>query len=314
MDRFDAMQAFARVVETGSFTRAAETLRVNKASVTQQIQQLEAHLRVKLLNRTTRKVAVTADGAAYYERVLRILAELDDAETSLSTARASPRGRLRVDVPSPLARFVLVPALPGFHARHPDIQLDMGVSDRMVDLIGDSVDCVIRAGEITDPSLIARRVGELQFHAYAAPGYLERHGMPEHPGDLENPEHRVVGFLSNRSGRVEPFVMHDGSGEGVTVQGRHRVSLDDGNACLAAGLAGLGVLRLPTYMAHEHVARGELVRVLEAWHGTPQPLYLAYPPNRYVSAKLRAFVDWVVEVVGERLPASTPIHVRSREP
>lgn len=304
MDRFDAMQVFARVVETGSFTKAAETLHLNKASVTQQVQQLEAHLRVKLLNRTTRKVMVTADGAAYYERVVRILSDVDDAETSLSSARISPRGRLRVDIPSPLARFVLVPALPSFHARYPDIQLDMGVSDRMVDLIGDSVDCVIRAGEITDPFLIARRVGELRIQAYAAPNYLHRHGIPGHPKDLENLNHHVVGFLSNRSGRVEPFVMYSGDGESVTVQGRHLIALDDGNAYLAAGLAGLGVVRLPTYMAKEHIERGELLPVFEGWRCSSKPLYLAYPPNRYVSAKLRAFVDWVVEVVGESLPTS----------
>ncbi len=135
MDRFDAMQAFARVVETGSFTKAAETLNISRTSVTQLVQQLEARLRVKLLNRTTRKVNVTADGAVYYERVLQLLADLDDAETSLSAALASPRGRLRVDVSSPFASRILIPALPQFHARYPDIELHLGVSDRVVDLI-----------------------------------------------------------------------------------------------------------------------------------------------------------------------------------
>ncbi len=304
MDRFDAMQAFARVVETGSFTKAAETLRLNKTSVTQIIKQLEAHLRVKLLNRTTRKVQVTADGAAYYERVVRLLAELDDAETSLSSAKASPRGRLRVDVPSPLARFVLVPALPAFHAKYPDIQIDMGVSDRMVDLIGDSVDCVVRGGEIADTSLIARRVGELQIGAYASPGYVQHHGTPAHPMDLQDSHHRIVGFFSTRTGRVLPYTLQRGDYERLTVQGRHVVAFDDGNAYLAAGLAGLGVLSLPTYMADEHTARGELTPVLEDWHFDPMPLFLAYPPNRYVSAKLRVFVDWVADVVGSRAPVT----------
>lgn len=150
MDRFDAMQAFARVVEAGSFTKAAETLHMSKTSVTQLVQQLEARLRVKLLNRTTRRVNVTADGAAYYERVVKLLADMDDAETSLSSASLAPRGRLRVDVPSPFARLVLIPSLPAFYEKYPDIQLDMGVSDRMVDLISDNVDCVVRGGEITD--------------------------------------------------------------------------------------------------------------------------------------------------------------------
>ena len=204
MDRIDAMQAFARVVETRSFTQAAATLHLSKTTVTQLVQQLEARLRVKLLNRTTRKVNVTADGAAYYERVVRLLADMDDAETSLSSASASPRGRLRVDVPSPLARMILVPALPAFHARYPDIQLDMGVSDRMVDLIGENVDCVVRGGEITDPSLIARRVGELRLGVYAAPGYLEREGTPAHPQALEDTHHRIVGFRWSRNGRTFP--------------------------------------------------------------------------------------------------------------
>ena len=181
MDRFNAMQAFARVVETGSFTKAAETLHMSKTSVTQLVQQLEARLRVRLLNRTTRKVNVTADGAAYYERVVKLLADMDDADTSLSNASALPRGRLRVDIPSPLARMIVVPALPEFHARYPDIQLDMGVSDRMVDLIDDGVDCVVRGGELTNLSLMARRVGDLSLGVYAAPGYLESAGVPSHP-------------------------------------------------------------------------------------------------------------------------------------
>jgi DNA-binding transcriptional LysR family regulator len=301
MDRFDAMQAFVRVVEAGSFTRAAETLQLSKTSVTQLVQQLEARLRVKLLNRTTRKVKVTADGAAYYERAVRLLADIDDAETSLSSASKSPRGRLRVDVPSPLARMILVPALPAFHARYPDIQLDMGVSDRMVDLIGDQVDCVIRGGEVIDPSLIARRVGELQMSACAAPSYLQRLGTPLHPRDLEDSHHRTVGYLSSRTAKIMSFRLHR-EGESIEVQGRHVLAVDDGNAYLAAGLAGLGVLWLPDYMSKAHLASGELTRLFEDWHLDPMPMYLAYPPNRHVSTKLRVFIDWIVELMAQHAP------------
>ncbi|MBA1271785.1 LysR family transcriptional regulator [Stutzerimonas azotifigens] len=301
MDRFDAMQAFARVVETGSFTKAAETLHMSKTSVTQLIQQLEARLRVRLLNRTTRKVNVTADGAAYYERVVRLLADMDDAETSLSSASAAPRGRLRVDVPSPFARMILVPALPAFHARYPDIQLDMGVSDRRVDLIGENVDCVVRGGEITDQSLVARHVGDLRLGVYAAPSYLERAGTPRHPRELEDTHHRIVGFLWARSGKVFPYAMH-GQDERVEVLGRYVLAVDDGNAYLAAGLAGLGILWLPDYMAREQLARGELVPLFEDWQLDPMPMYVAYPPNRHVSAKLRVFIDWIVELMGEHGP------------
>ncbi len=302
MDRFDAMQAFARVVETGSFTKAAETLHLSKTSVTQLIQQLEARLRVRLLNRTTRKVNVTADGAAYYERVLRLLADLDDAETSLSGASALPRGRLRVDVPSPLARLVLVPALPAFHARYPDIQLDMGVSDRIVDLIGENVDCVVRGGELADQSLMARRVADLRLGVYAAPAYLERAGTPAHPAELEDTHHRIVGFLWSRTGKAFPYAMRRGA-ERINVQGRHVLAVDDGNAYLAAGLAGLGVLWLPDYMSKPHLESGELVPLFDGWRLDSMPMYVAFPPNRHVSAKLRVFIEWITELLGQYAPA-----------
>jgi DNA-binding transcriptional LysR family regulator len=313
MDRFDAMQAFARVVEAGSFTKAAETLHMSKTSVTQLVQQLEARLRVKLLNRTTRQVNVTADGAAYYERVLRVLADVDDAETSLSGASASPRGRLRVDVPSPLARMILVPALPAFHARYPEIQLDMGVSDRMVDVIGDNVDCVVRGGELTDQSLVARKVGDLQLGVYAAPDYLARAGTPAHPQELEDTHHRIVGFLWARTGKAFPYAMHK-DGESLKVQGRHLFAFDDGNAYLAAGLAGLGVLWLPDYMAREHVIRRELLPLLGDWQLDPMPLYVAFPPNRHVSAKLRVFIEWVAGLMAQHAPVTGPQGGKTRTP
>ncbi|WP_325437674.1 LysR family transcriptional regulator [Pseudomonas nitroreducens] len=306
MDRFDAMQAFARVVETGSFTKAADTLHMSRTSVTQLIQQLEARLRVRLLNRTTRKLNLTADGTAYYERVVRLLADMDDAETSLSSAAAEPRGRLRVDVPSPLARILLIPALPGFHARYPDIQIDLGVSDRMVDLIDENVDCVVRGGELTDQSLMARRVGDLQLGVFAAPSYLQRAGVPEHPRDLENSQQRIVGYLWARTGKPLSYALHK-EGETVQVQGRPVLTVDDGNAYLAAGIAGMGVLWLPRYMADEAVARGELVELFAGWTMETMPLFVAFPPNRHVSAKLRVFIDWIVELMARHAPVAQPL-------
>lgn len=305
MDRFDAMQAFARVVEAGSFTKAAQTLQMSRTSVTQLVQQLEARLRVRLLNRTTRRISVTADGAVYYERVLRLLADLHEAETNLPNASALPSGRLRVDVPSPLARMILVPALPAFHAKYPDIRLDMGVSDRNVDLIGENVDCVVRGGELTDQSLMARRVAELQLRVYASPGYLERAGMPSHPRELENTHHRIVGFLWSRIGRAFPYAMHRG-GESISVQGNYVLAVDDGNAYLEAGLAGMGVLWLPDYMAGPHLARGELIPLFRDWRLDPMPLYVAYAPNRHVGVKLRVFIDWVAELLAGHAPVQPP--------
>ncbi|MBA1381693.1 LysR family transcriptional regulator [Pseudomonas brassicacearum] len=301
MDRFDAMQAFVRVVEAGSFTKAAETLHMSKTTVTQMVQQLEARLRVKLLNRTTRKVNVTADGAVFYERAIRLLADLDDAETSLSGAQALPRGRLRVDVPSPLAALILIPALPAFYERYPDIQIDMGVSDRIVDMIDENVDCVVRGGELTDQSLIARRVGDLTLGVFAAPSYLARVGTPAHPRELEDSPHRVVGFLWARTGKALPYAMHR-QDEHLHIKGRYALAIDDGNAYLAAGLAGLGVLWLPTYMSRIYQAQGALVPLFEDWRLESMPMYVAYPPNRHISAKLRVFIDWVVELMAQHAP------------
>ncbi len=301
MDRFDAMRAFARVVEAGSFTKAAQTLHMSKTTVTQLIQQLESRLRVRLLHRTTRKLGVTPDGAVYYERVIRLLADMEDAENSLSSAAMTPRGRLRVDVPSPLARLILVPALPAFHARYPDIQIDMGVSDREVDLIGDNVDCVLRGGQITDQSLIARHVGDLQISVYVAPSYVERLGAPAHPRELQNTDHCIVGFLSSRTSKIDPLVLCS-ENERIEITGNYVLAVDDGNACLEAGLVGLGVIALPNYMAAAHQAVGALIPLFTQWRISPMPLYLAFPPNRHVNAKLRVFIDWIVELMEQHVP------------
>ena len=305
MDRFDAMKAFVRVVETGSFTKAAATLNMSRTTVTQLVQQLEARLRLKLLNRTTRKVNVTADGAAYYERIVQVLDTLEEIETSLPHAAALPRGALRIDVPSPLAALLLVPALPRFHALYPDIVLDLGASDRMVDVIGDNVDCVIRGGELADQSLMARKIADLQLGVYAAPGYLARLGTPLHPQELQDSAHRIVRFRWARAGNGFPYVMHH-EGKSVRIDGQHVLSIDDGNAYLAAGVAGLGVLWLPDYMARPHVARGELLPLFEQWTVDAMPLFLAYPPNRHVSKKLRVFIDWVVELMARDGGAVAP--------
>lgn len=297
MDRFDAMHAFIKVVETGSFTRAAEALQLSKTTVTHLVQQLEARLRVKLLHRTTRQVKVTPEGAVFCERALRLLAELDDAESSLSGAAATPRGRVRVDVPSPVARLILVPALPHFFARHPDIQVHLGVSDRRVDLVAEGVDCVLRGGVLTDSSLVARRVAELPMVACAAPAYLQRAGQPEHPQALASAPHNVVGFLSAHTGRLLPMVMTRGS-EHFEGPVRHTLAVDDGNAYLEGGLSGLGIIGLLRYMAEGHLARGELLPVFEDWRLEPMPMFVAFPSSVYLSAKVRVVVEWIAELMG----------------
>jgi DNA-binding transcriptional LysR family regulator len=198
----------------------------------------------------------------------------------------------------------LIPALPAFLSRYPDIQLDMGVSDRIVDIIGENVDCVVRGGEPNDQSMVARRVTELSLGVFASPGYLALAGTPTHLRQLENSHHRIVGFSWGRAGSLYPFVMHR-RGETVKMQGRYALAVDDGNAYLAVGVAGLGIMWLPRYMSKAHLQRGELVALFEDWQLDPMPLYIAYPPNRHVSAKLRVFIDWVAELVGEAASVRT---------
>jgi DNA-binding transcriptional LysR family regulator len=204
MDQLTAMRAFLRVVETGNFTRASASLNMPKATVTNLIQGLEAHLRTKLLNRTTRRVLVTPDGALYYERAARLLSDLDELDGSLSTAQSLPKGRLRVETASAFANLVIIPALPEFHKKYPDIQIDLGVSDRTIDYLAENVDCAIRAGTLTDQSLIARRITEMKFVACASRDFLERHPVPQHPSDLEKNCY-VVGYFLPKTGQQMPF-------------------------------------------------------------------------------------------------------------
>jgi DNA-binding transcriptional LysR family regulator len=288
------MRAFVRVVETGTFTRAAELLEVPKPTLTKQIQQLEAHLRAKLLNRTTRRVTVTMDGAAYYERAQRLLSELDELDSSLTLAQARPSGRLRVDCSSALAISVIIPALPAFHASYPEIQLDLGLSDRPADLIGENLDCAVRAGEITDQGLIARRIGEMQLITCASPDYLARFGTPQHPRDIDD-GHRIVAYRPALGGRVLPMI-YQNRAETIEVAGRYVISLNEGMGYLAAGLAGHGIMQLPTFMAREPIAKGHLVPLLLDWCTAPKPLHIVYPPNRHLSNKVRVFVDWLAEL------------------
>jgi LysR family transcriptional regulator, regulator for bpeEF and oprC len=294
MDQLAAMRAFARVVETGNFTRAAEALDMPKPTVTKLVQSLEAHVRTKLLNRTTRRVTVTPDGAAYYERVIRLISDIEELDASMTLSQASLQGRLRVDVGAAVASLVILPALPDFHARYPDIQIDLGVSDRPADLIGEGVDCVVRAGAITDQSLVARRISEIRRINCAAPAYLDRYGEPQHPLDLEK-DHHVVGIIHPRTGRYESSDF-SANGERHEIYSRYVVAVNEANAYMAAALAGLGIVQAPYFMAHPYLQDGRLRPVLSEWAVDPYPLHVVYPPNRHLSNKVRVFVDWVADL------------------
>ena len=294
MDQIQALRIFVRVVEAGTFTRAADSLSLPKATVTKHVQALEERLRVKLLNRTTRRVTVTPDGAAYYDRTVRLLTDLDDIEASMTNARANPRGRLRIDVGTSVAQLLIIPQLAEFHARYPDIQVDLGVSDRTVDLIGDNVDCVIRGGELSDQSLVARRIGNLEFITVAAPAYLERKGTPTHPLEIEE-KHASVIYFSPQSGRHYPLEFRRGD-ESIDITGPYQLSVNEANAYVTSIVAGLGIGQITSWQAQRYLASGALVQLLPDWTQPLLPVYVVYPPNRHLSAKVRAFVDWAAEL------------------
>jgi DNA-binding transcriptional LysR family regulator len=295
MDQLSAMRAFARVVETGNFTRAATTLSMPKATVTTLIQSLEAHLHTKLLNRTTRRVMVTTDGALYYERAVQILSEIDELDGSVSSSQSLPSGRLRVEMAGAFAEQLVIPALHDFHARYPDIHIDLGVGDRLVDYLAENVDCALRAGTPSDQSLIARRVAEINLITCATPEYIEKFGIPERPEDLET-GHHAVSYFRAQTGRTIPFEFKRGN-EALEIAPRYILSVNDSRSYVSAALNGLGVVQAPGFMVRDALAEGKLIRVLSEWQRSPLPLHIVYPPNRHLSNKVRVFVDWLAKLL-----------------
>ena len=294
MNKLQAMEVFVQVVDAGGFTRAAENMQLPKATVSTLVQSLETALSVKLLHRTTRQVSVTSDGAAYYERCLRILSDVRDAEESLSTNRASPSGRLRVDVSTGMANDLLIPALPDFFARYPDIRLDLGCSDRAIDLIEEGVDCAIRGGNLPDSALIARRIGVLHFAIAATPGYLAKHGRPTHPSELA--QHRCINYFSSKPGKTMDWDFVRGD-ETIIIPVPACLAVNDSTVYTTAGLQGLGLIQLASYKIESLVHTGLLELVLEDWTSEPMPINIVYPENRHLSAKVRVFVEWVADLL-----------------
>ncbi|WP_028535495.1 LysR family transcriptional regulator [Paludibacterium yongneupense] len=296
MDKLQAMEVFVRVVETGGITSAAASLRLPKSTATTLIQKLEVTLGVKLLNRTTRRVSVTPDGAAYYTRCLAILAEVRDTEDSIAQHHARPGGRLRIDVPTLMARSVIVPALPVFFERYPEIKLELGCSERRAELIEEGIDCAVWSGELQNSSLVARRVGQLFFATCASPAYLAAHGQPLHPADLA--AHRCINHFSPRSGKIADWIFAK-DGERIQAPLDGHIALDDENSYVAAAEAGLGIAKIPAFVLKDAMEHGRLELVLGDWLPEPVPLYIVYPQNRHLSAKVRVFVDWIAELFQE---------------
>lgn len=297
MDRLKAMEVFVHVVEQGSFTAAARTLRLPKASATTHVQALEAHVGAKLLHRTTRRVSPTLEGSMFYEHASRMLRELDEIEGALGRASASPGGRLRVDVPAASGRHLIAPAIPAFLERYPGLVVELGSTDRPVDLLGEGVDCVVRGGDLHEETMISRKLGELPVLTCAAPSHLARHGTPRTPEELAR--HPFVNFFSAKTGRVFEVELQRGERQ-VSFLPAHRVAANDADTWIQLAVDGLGIVQAPcSSRVREHLSRGELRVVLPGWTAPALPMFVLYPPTPYVPARVRAFVDWVVELYRE---------------
>ncbi len=297
MDRLKLMQIYARVVEMHSFSRAADSLSLPSSRVTRAVKDLETFLGVRLMQRTTRHISLTPDGTHYYDHCRRLLADIEAVESSFPGSAGQAQGRLRVDMTLSLARLVILPLIKDFQSRFPDVELTLTMSDRTVELVQEGIDCVIRAGTPEDsPSLVAKRIGAFDWVTCASPEYLARHGTPKSLEDLA--QHHAVGYLSSRTARsMEWHFVVDG--EDRFIRMREQLIVNDTDAYVTCALEGLGLIRAGSYMVLQHIISGRLLPVLRDYSAPSAPLSVIYPKNRHLSPTVRAFVDWVDEVIRE---------------
>ena len=294
MERIDAYRLLMRVVERRSFTAAAADLSISRSAATEAIGRLEARLGAQLLHRTTRQVTPTLEGQTFYQRCAEILAQVEEAEASC--APTQPHGLLRIDLPPTLARMVILPRLPEFLEQLPTLDLRLGEGDRLVDLVNEGIDCVVRVGQPDESGMIVRCISTLHEVTCASPAYLARHGTPRSPDDLGG--HQMIGFVSTRSGSVMPLEFAVGGRiRQVTLPSRITVTGADSMAAMA--LLGYGLVQQPRYRLREDLAEGRLVEVLTDYPPSSTPVSVLYPENRQPPPRVRAFVDWVCQVFAE---------------
>jgi DNA-binding transcriptional LysR family regulator len=292
MDRLTAMQLFTRIVERRSFTLAAQNVGIPRQTATDVIKQLESHLRVRLLNRTTRTVSPTLDGEAYYHRCISLLGDLEETEAAFRGAK--PSGLLRVDLHGYFARHFLMPQLPEFMARYPEITMHIGEGDRFSDPLREGIDCVVRAGEPRDGAMVGRRVATLAEITCASPAYLKKSGTPTSPDDLAG--HEAIGFYSSGRRAVFPLeFMTDGAAREITLP--MRLTVEGAETMVALARLGFGIIQVPAYHVAGDIADGRLVSILDAWRPSPMPISVLYPENRQLSPRVRVFIDWVAAVL-----------------
>ena len=291
MDHLLAIRTFQRIVETRSFTKAAAHLSLPRSTVSKNLKALEAHLGTKLIQRTTRSIALTTEGAEYYRRISKLVTQLDETEGAMRDIGAAAKGRLRIDLHSSLANFVLMPVMEEFRERYPHIQLALGIGDRPVNLIEEGVDCAIRAGELADSSLIARTLYKDRLITCASPGYLEQCGVPKNLSDLEN-GHSIVGYFSAATGEAWPLRFRT-RGEDKQL-GAFDISANDSAALISMLVHGMGIGQTHASVARRFIESGELVPVLEELTHRQFPVSIIYPPTRQLNARVRIFIDWMV--------------------
>jgi len=299
MDRLESLRLFTRIVELGSFSRAADQLEIPRATATHAIKALEARLETRLLERTTRHVRATLDGQAFYERCAQVLGELDDAEAALRNVAANPRGVLRVDMHGTHATRIVLPRIDEFRSRYPNVDLVVSSGDRLVDLVREGVDCVIRAGNPRDSTLVARRLARMPQVVCASPDYLAFHGTPRHPSEL--PSHQAVRFFASSGGDYPFELTVDGQLASYDVGGW--LSVNDAESYVGGALRGCGLIQLPRFHVEQELSEGRLVEVLADWESPAMILSAMYPVRRQLSPRVRIFVDWIAQLYAQKFGA-----------
>ena len=293
MDQIQAMRIFVRIVELGSFSRAAEKLQLPRATVSHTLKRLEQRLGVRLLVRTTRQVNITAEGTLYYQRCLQLLSAFEEADSLFSHQRLQPEGKVRIDMPHSLARNVVIPALNDFYQRYPHITLMLGANDSTIDLMREGVDCVLRAWLPHDEQLASRNIGLQPQITCASPAYLAKQGVPQSLDDLAG--HQAVGYFSQINSRDYPLeFVYQGNVENRTLPSI--LSVSGADAYIAAGVAGLGLIQAPTSGIQSQLAQGELIEVLPHCPPPAMPLFIMFPAGRFLAPRVRVLIDWLIEL------------------
>lgn len=290
MELLQSMRLFARLAELGSFTKAAQSLDIGRPQVTRYIQELETSLGVRLFQRTTRKVALTAEGELFYQRVQEILGEITAATTMFDRTGATLSGRLRIDIPTAFAQLEFIKSLREFTDAYPGIDMVLGVTDRTVDLVGEGIDCALRIGELPDSTLIARPIAQAIMVTCAAPEYLREHGTPETLAELAH--HQGVDFLSGQNNRTLPW-QFSVEGKQKTYVSRKGITVTESNAYVQCGVSGFGIIQAPGIAVAEHLASGALVEILQPLRPAPRPVSLLYPSRTHLPAQVQVFIEWL---------------------